>query len=159
MELTASDRKRFDSFVMPVPEAGCWLWAGAAHVKGYGYFSVHGKGRRAHRVSYEMACGPIPTGLSVCHKCDTPACVNPDHLFVGDQRANILDAVAKGRVCTSAASAARRPNQKLTDDEARQVLTGDEPQYVLARRFGVDKKVIRNIRRGKTYRWVTGVAA
>lgn len=78
---------------------GCWLWIGArANAFGHGYFSFRGGGALAHRHSYEIAHGRIPRGLFICHRCDVPACVRPDHLFAGTQGDNIRDAVAKGRL-------------------------------------------------------------
>lgn len=74
----------------------CWLWT-AATVRGYGTFRFRGKSRLAHRVSWQVVFGSIPDGLDVLHKCDTPACVNPDHLFLGDDGANARDKFAKGR--------------------------------------------------------------
>lgn len=156
---TQRDAERFASNHIPVTESGCWLWTGSAGRRGYGSFSCNGRSMRAHRVSFEMAKGPIPAGLGVCHKCDTPACVNPDHLFAGDQRANIRDAVAKGRVSTAAASAVPRQGRKLSDDQVREILASPARQADLARQHGVDKSVIRLIRRRKTYRWVQAVAA
>ena len=158
-EFTTSDRARFDAFVAPVPEAGCWLWTGPAHRSGYGRFQINGRPQRAHRVSFAMAKGAIPQGMGVCHKCDTPACVNPDHLFLGDQAANIRDAYAKGRVTTTAASRVPRGSRKLTDEQVQSVLASSERQSVLAARFNVDKSVIRLIRRRQTYQWVQAVAA
>lgn len=80
---------------------GCWLWTGATHRNGYGSFKLRG-GRqvRAHRFSWELARGPVPDGLSVLHRCDNRRCVRPEHLFVGTQRENLSDMVAKGRSAT-----------------------------------------------------------
>lgn len=76
----------------------CWLWRGSKH-SGYGVINVPGRGRpRAHRLSYEMAIGPIPDGLLVCHTCDIRECVRPEHLFLGTAKDNTADCIAKGRL-------------------------------------------------------------
>jgi predicted CXXCH cytochrome family protein len=64
---------------------------------GYGYLSVFGRKARAHRVSWELYRGPIPKDALVLHRCDVRSCINPDHLFLGSQQANVRDAVSKGR--------------------------------------------------------------
>lgn len=78
----------------------CWLWLGTKNAQGYGAVSLPGGKRmgRAHRVSWELTNGKIPEGLDVLHRCDNPSCVRPDHLFLGDDKANMLDAKAKGRL-------------------------------------------------------------
>jgi hypothetical protein len=75
---------------------GCYIWTGN-RVRGYGKFYWEGRHWRAHRASYRWFVGEIPPGSVVCHRCDTPACVNPEHLFVGSQGDNLRDRDAKGR--------------------------------------------------------------
>ena len=75
-------------------EGGCWVWTGTRQVFGYG---ISLRYRLAHRVSWEIANGPIPDGLWVLHRCDNPPCVNPAHLFLGTQTENMRDMTAKGR--------------------------------------------------------------
>ncbi|MGD9885811.1 MAG: HNH endonuclease signature motif containing protein [Reyranella sp.] len=87
--------------VLPVTESGCWIWTGKG--QRYGHVSVgtikDGDRRTAlaHRVSWELYRGPIPDGILVCHRCDVTFCVRPDHLFLGDAKANNADALSKGR--------------------------------------------------------------
>jgi hypothetical protein len=76
---------------------GCWVWGGSRSFDGYGHIMVGRKSKLAHRISYELFIGPIPEGHYVCHKCDHPYCVNPDHLFSGTASDNMADKVKKGR--------------------------------------------------------------
>lgn len=75
---------------------GCWLWIGATDIDGYGRMSWNGKTTRAHVISYQLHHGAIGD-LFVCHHCDTPACVHPNHLFLGTNRDNLRDRDTKGR--------------------------------------------------------------
>lgn len=75
----------------------CWEWRAGRNTKGYGVFNMENAPRLAHRVAYEMLCGKIPAGLFLCHHCDNPACVRPDHMFIGTASDNNWDMVRKGR--------------------------------------------------------------
>lgn len=74
----------------------CWLFQGALNNKGYGKFYFQGRLCGAHRVAWALQFGALPD-QHVCHRCDTPACVNPAHLFLGSQRDNLRDMASKGR--------------------------------------------------------------
>jgi len=77
---------------------GCWLWFGPKHAQGYGHLKIAGRMRMAHRLMYEYFYGIAPGKWKVCHTCDTPACVRPNHLFLGTQLDNVHDCIAKGRM-------------------------------------------------------------
>lgn len=90
---------RFAAKVCPEPNTGCWLWT-AQLMPGpwqYGRFTYRGREMLAHRASWEIHRGPIPRRMHVCHRCDTPSCVNPDHLFLGTHQDNMRDRDNKGR--------------------------------------------------------------
>jgi hypothetical protein len=107
-----STAERFWSKVDTTDADGCWLWTRARNALGYGSFStgVGSQTMLAHRMAYTFEAGPIPEGISVCHTCDVPACVRPDHLFLGTNSDNQLDSSAKGRHWTK-----RNPTM-LADD-------------------------------------------
>lgn len=93
---SANTMKRFLAKVEK--SKGCWIWQGSCWKNGYGCIQHQGRRQKAHRVAYQLLIGPIPGGLFVCHTCDIPSCVRPEHLFLGTARDNTCDAIAKGRI-------------------------------------------------------------
>jgi hypothetical protein len=110
---------RFWSYVENSSGADCWQWLGCFNRKGYGTFSIgNSSGLRnsselAHRVAWELLKAPIPEGRHVLHHCDNTGCVNPGHLFLGDDRINAEDRNAKGRT----AKGERNGMHKLTQND------------------------------------------
>lgn len=92
-----NDLERFWSKVNKMPGNGCWEWQAGRYPTGYGQFYYQGHKIGAHKFAYLTEVGPVPDGMYVCHKCDNPCCVRPDHLFLGTNSDNQFDAVSKGR--------------------------------------------------------------
>lgn len=128
----------------------CWIWTGAQS-SGYGKISVSYRvSEYAHRVSWALHYGPIPGDLFVCHTCDNPSCVRPDHLFLGTVKDNAVDMVSKQRAVF------QQHPEKSPKGEAHGMvkLTDDQVREMLARRFGTDVSNIRLIVRRKTWRHI-----
>lgn len=140
---------------------GCWLWRGATTHGGYG---VIGKGRategniRAHVLSYELTHGEIPEGLEVCHTCDNPPCVRPDHLFLGTQKDNVLDAISKGRQINPPIKRGEDHGMvKLTTTQVLQIreeLKAGNRQTDIAEHYNVTQAAISLIKLGKKWAWL-----
>jgi hypothetical protein len=152
---------RFWAKVSPEPTSGCFLWTGAFCRSGYGNAAGEGRHiRGAHRVAWELTKGPIPNGLWVLHKCDVPACVNPDHLFLGTGADNVADMVRKGR--GRVPRGVRHPRAKLTPPDVlvvRSMLRAGVSACAVARRFGVTEAAVRSIRDGRSWAHVREEAA
>jgi hypothetical protein len=132
-----------------VKEGGsCWLWRGGLFETGYGAFRHNGQTQLAHRFAAVLNFGPIPDGLNVCHKCDVKACVNPEHLFLGTHRDNMLDASVKGRM----AHGERTGGAKLTAKDVSEIRQSTMTHAWLARHYGVDDSNIYCIRKRKTWK-------
>lgn len=135
------------------PELGpCWVWTAGKHEQGYGIFSSRSYPMRAHRFSWELHYGPIPDGLFVCHHCDNPPCVNPEHLFTATHLGNMRDCIAKGRHYT-------HNHAKLSEELARYILSFSKditaPAFKtnteLGLELGVSAPMISLIRNRKKY--------
>lgn len=151
--------QRFWAHVIKTPT--CWLWGASLKPNGYGQFSIKRKQRLSHRVAWELTHGPIPDGIMVCHSCDNPRCVNPDHLFLGTHSANMIDRAAKGRANLPRGQKhglslhpERRvrgehvPGAKLNDEKVRDIrhLAAEGMTHqAIANRFGVTQSVVSRI--------------
>lgn len=112
----------------------CWLWKGHKQALGYGDVRFMGRRYLAHRLAWLLTNGSLPaTGL--CHHCDNPSCVRPDHLFPGDQKANMQDASRKGRIPHTPRTF--KLSYDLADEIRRLYATGEYSMRALAARFGL----------------------
>jgi len=152
---------RFWSKVSKQP-GGCWLWDANKNNQGYGLFRPGGSAPKelAHRLSYADRFGPIERGLWVLHRCDTPACVNPDHLFLGDCQANVADMLSKGRGNHKGAPGTSNGNALLTDAQVialRRDYIAGLPRTELAWKHGVPLASLSDYTNGKAWRHLLGV--
>lgn len=134
----------FMESVIPEPNSGCWLWLGSETNSGYGCVRHKGKNLKAHRASWLLFRGPLKRRLSVCHKCDNPPCVNPDHLFLGTHQENMRDMVRKGRTIRLKGSA--HPGAKLTELAVLAIRNDRRRSSIIASEYGVARRTIQAIR-------------
>jgi hypothetical protein len=99
----------------------CWFWTGLKTWDGYGVMGIGRRQYRAHRISYEVFHGIQADGFSVCHRCDNPICVNPDHLFLGSPKDNTQDMIQKGRKFLMIDE--QHPNTKITHQNRRLIIS------------------------------------
>jgi hypothetical protein len=134
-------------------ESGCWEWTGAK-TNGYGVIGVRRNTiEKAHRISYMIHKGDFQQAMCVCHVCDNPGCVNPEHLFIGTHRDNAADRDAKGRAVQKPVRGEDQGLAKLTENSVRRIriVAGAMSLQKLADLFGVSKKSILNVVQRKTW--------
>lgn len=132
---------------------GCWNWIAHRNKAGYGRITVMKKDCTAHRISWMLHHGEIPQGLFVCHHCDNPSCVNPEHLFLGTAKDNAIDRNLKGRNRDD--NGEKHPCAKLTQlnvMDIREKLHSGVLCRDLAKEFNVSDSTIRNIKHGRKWR-------
>lgn len=141
---------RFWSYVQKTDK--CWIWTGHRYKDGYGQFKFNRKTNYAHRVSYLFCKGELGN-LWVLHDCDTPLCVNPDHLFLGTQQDNVDDMIRKGRKITL--SGEECPWSKLDEwaiVDIRQMLAMKITHDRIAQKYGVTRQAITKINQGLNWK-------
>lgn len=150
--------KRFWKYVQKTQD--CWIWIGATRGKsGYGTLKVSGKSQGSHRISWLIHFGEIPKAMCVCHHCDNRLCVKPDHLFLGTQRDNIMDAVRKGRqvppVPTKCYNGKHWTTTKLTwkivQKMRKEYKMGKTTYRKLSKKYGVCYNTIEHVIRNMTW--------
>lgn len=145
--------KRFLQKFRPTTTKQCWNWYGHLNLNGYGTFLINGKQFYAHRVSYNTFIGVVPSKLWVCHRCDNPRCVNPNHLFLGTDLDNTNDAHEKRHigVITSREKFGWIKSKSVV--QAIRMAVGS--QSSIARRFGVNQSTVSRIKNGVSWAWET----
>ena len=143
---------RLEASLEPLTESGCYVFTGWTR-DGYGRIIVNGKRISTHRLAWELANGPIPKGLCVCHKCDTRRCCRIDHLFLGSPADNSFDKCSKnrqarGRTHTIAVA------KVLNEDTALAVFKASGPQKEIAARFGINNRMVSKIKRKQSWKFI-----
>lgn len=139
-----------------VSETGCWLWQGPTDQDGYGKVSIGGATLRAHRVMAQLMLKPyLRPSEVIAHRCDTPACINPAHLFITTNAGNTADRDAKGRGCCGA----RHPLAKLTAEDVLKIRgmirQGYAAEYI-AEATGSTAANVYAIKAGRTWKHLVG---
>ena len=137
---TRTTEDKFHEKYIPEPNSGCWLWLGSV-TKGYGKMGVKIERNLfstmyAHQVSYVLHKGEIPHGMSVCHTCDTPICVNPDHLWLGTTKDNLQDMKRKDR-----------SGWKLNTAQRNAIRLDKRRASVIAKEYGVAKGYVCQLKK------------
>jgi len=146
-----------DRFWEKVDKSGsCWTWTAFRDKDGYGLFKVDGKNIGAHRFSYTIENGRIENGKLICHSCDNPSCVRPNHLWLGTHKDNAQDKVRKGRVQNQ--NGELNPNCMYTENNIRammKLLKSGMKQKDIGKLFGVRQQYISKVKNGQTWKHVT----
>jgi hypothetical protein len=135
-------------------ENQCWIWKSLTRFYGYGHTTIRNRSIAAHRAAWIAWKSDIPEGLFVLHKCDNPACINPEHLFLGNQLDNMHDMIKKNR--ENYAKGENSATSLLNNEQIKEIrrLKGVESSYKICERFGVAASTIRSIWSGRNWKHV-----
>jgi len=136
---------------------GCWEWLHGRHSGGYAAMNIGGRRVHGHRWAWELACGPIPSGRCVCHRCDNPICVNPQHLFIGTQAENLADMTAKGRSHKVGPIGSANPKSIFNETQVRsmrRMAAEGTRTCAIWREFGGSYTAVRLILKGTNWKYL-----
>jgi len=132
--------ERFEMQYIPVTESGCWIWVGSISKSGYGRIKVNKKTSAAHRVSYELHKEEIREGMYICHTCDNPSCVNPNHLYQGTAKQNTLDMLIRNRAANRRNE--NHPNVKYSNELVMHIRNSNKTLKELEKETGIGEKYL-----------------
>jgi hypothetical protein len=134
----------------------CWIWTASYDSWGYGHIKIGAKAAKANRVAWELTYGSIPEGMCVLHRCDNPACVRPEHLFLGTNADNVKDRTIKGR--SNHPRGSRNGRAILTEEQVLAIRTEFRPHVVtrvtLAKQYGVSEGCIHGVLYGENWQHI-----
>lgn len=146
----------FDQCI-PEPNSGCWIWLSGASDLGYGRIQFNGRTIGAHRASYILSRGlsSLPSEIHICHKCDNPSCINPDHLFAGTAKDNMQDCLRKGRQKPSFIRGEQCHASVLNAEQVSAIKSdATRTHAAIAREYGVSRITVSRIRNGLQWRHI-----
>jgi hypothetical protein len=148
----------------------CWIWTRFVDTPGYGALKVWGRKVLAHRYAYELHYGSIPKGKIVCHRCNQRLCVNPRHLYIGTYKDNYDDMARSGNNYPPPgptkeehrARGERNGRAELTEEEVldiyRRISSGEKVSKI-ATAYGINRSIVSDIKRGRSWRWLTRISS
>lgn len=143
-----------ERFFQNVDKSGdCWEWTGLKDKAGYGLFGLGTNSNvGAHRWSYGHFNGTPPGNLFVCHRCDNPSCVNPNHLFLGTHQDNMTDMVEKGRA--NSLKGEDSPNSTITERQAREIYNDSRSHRKIAKIYGISHSTVSAIKNKRIWKHI-----
>ena len=151
------DEQKYIKDRVEVSQCGCWLWTRATDNHGYGSVTRYYRRHKAHRLSYSAFVEEIPPGACVLHKCDTPACVNPDHLELGTKKENTRQMCERGRARGGAINPPKgeqHANSKLKEEDVLNIKRDERGHKIICEEYGVSRALISLIKSGKRWSYI-----
>jgi len=152
--LSPLEQRFFQYVLCGTAQHECWTWTGAKSRQGYGNFCLDGRTVLAHRVSWQLHKSADAGNMAVCHSCDNPSCVNPDHLWLGTVGDNNADRHTKGRSNGASLKGTANPMSQLTPEIVRAIRSDRRKLADVAADYGITFQTVSNIRLRNTWKHV-----